>query len=120
MFVTLSNDVPVVMDKLTTALMCGVVMDYEERMWSAGFRFDHPDGLERHPLAAKVERVLKEQVMPALQLHGGSISLVDVREDTAIVQFSGRCQGCGLAPTTITEGVEAKLRSAVPEIPSAW
>lgn len=48
--------------------------------------------------------------------HGGRVSLVDVRDKRAFVQFGGGCQGCGLAPMTLEQGVVEAICKAVPEI----
>ena len=47
--------------------------------------------------------------------HGGSVSILDVKDNVVYVRMSGGCQGCGLADMTLKNGVEAALLDAVPE-----
>jgi Fe/S biogenesis protein NfuA len=49
-------------------------------------------------------------------MHGGHVSLVDVKDDIAYLQFGGGCQGCGMVDVTLKQGVEVMLREAVPEL----
>lgn len=64
----------------------------------------------------KVAEVLDE-LRPALQAHGGDVQLVEVTEDgTVKVQLQGACKGCPMATMTIRQGVEARLKQAIPEV----
>ena len=49
-------------------------------------------------------------------MHGGHISLIDVKDDKAYIQFGGGCQGCGMVDVTLKQGVEVLIKEAVPEI----
>ena len=65
----------------------------------------------------RVEKVL-EKIRPYIQSDGGDISLVEVHEDTGIVevQLHGACGGCPSATATLKGGVERMVRQEVPEI----
>ena len=65
----------------------------------------------------KVEKVL-EKIRPYIQSDGGDIELVDVHEDTGIVEvrLSGACDGCPSATATLKGGVERMVKQDVPEI----
>lgn len=67
-------------------------------------------------LSDRVQVVLDEQINPAVSDHGGFIKLVEVKDDTAYIQFEGRCQGCAMAHVTLRQGVELMLKEQVPEI----
>ena len=68
------------------------------------------------PIGKAVQVVLEEKVTPAVAGHGGHISLIDVKGDTAFIRLEGGCQGCGMADATLKQGVEVEIKSAVPEI----
>ena len=59
---------------------------------------------------------LDDEVNPAVAGHGGHISLIDVKDDTAYIRLEGGCQGCGMADVTLKHGVEQAIRKAVPSI----
>ena len=63
----------------------------------------------------KVEEALK-LVRPALQADGGDVELVDVIDGVVKVRLRGACGGCPMSQMTLTRGVEATIKKAVPEI----
>jgi len=67
-------------------------------------------------LRQKVQKILDDQVNPAIAAHGGTISLLDVQGNTVFIKMGGGCQGCSSASATLREGVEASLRQQIPEI----
>jgi Fe-S cluster biogenesis protein NfuA len=62
------------------------------------------------------QRVLDEQINPAVRSHGGFIRLMEVKDDTAYIRFEGGCQGCAMADVTLRQGVEVMIKEQVPEI----
>jgi Fe-S cluster biogenesis protein NfuA len=65
----------------------------------------------------KVEQVLDE-IRQDLQAHGGDVELVDVNEETGVVQvrLTGACAGCPMAQMTLQMGVERAVKLRVPEV----
>ena len=60
---------------------------------------------------------LLDELRPALQSHGGDVQFVDVTEDGVVkVVLEGACKGCPMATLTVKEGIEARLKEAMPEI----
>jgi Fe/S biogenesis protein NfuA len=70
------------------------------------------------PLAVFAIDVLDEQVNPSIASHGGRADLVALDEDKKIayIKMSGGCQGCAMSRLTLTQGIEATLRGAMPEL----
>ena len=68
------------------------------------------------PEAETIQKLLAEQINPAVAAHGGHISLVDVQDDTVYIRLEGGCQGCGMADVTLKQGIEEQIKRAVPEI----
>ncbi len=66
--------------------------------------------------AERVQRILDEQVNPAVSSHRGSVSLVEIEDATAFIRFEGGCQGCAMADVTLRQGVEVMIKRQVPEI----
>ncbi len=62
---------------------------------------------------SQVERVLREQVNPAVASHGGAVHLVRVDGRIAHIRMEGGCQGCAMAEVTVRQGVATLLRRAV-------
>ena len=62
----------------------------------------------------KINYVLYSEINPGLASHGGEVSLVEVvNDETAILQFGGGCQGCGMVDLTLKDGVEKTLLEQV-------
>jgi len=62
----------------------------------------------------KINYVLYSEINPGLASHGGEVSLIEVlNQDTAILQFGGGCQGCGMVDLTLKDGVEKTLLEQV-------
>ncbi len=64
-----------------------------------------------------VEKVIDEQIRPRLQMDGGGIDLIEIKDDnTVVVKLTGACGGCPFSQMTLKAGVEAALKQAFPEI----
>ncbi len=74
------------------------------------------DNREEGSPAQKLQAVLDEHINPAVAAHGGRVTLLDVRNNTAYVEFGGGCQGCGMVNVTLKQGVEVVVKEFVPEI----
>ena len=67
-------------------------------------------------LAARVRRVLEDEVNPAVAAHRGHVALVGVVDGRVQLRLEGGCQGCSLAEVTVRQGIERLLRARVAEI----
>ncbi|UCB57768.1 MAG: NifU family protein [Candidatus Omnitrophota bacterium] len=64
-----------------------------------------------------IEKILAEEVRPALSMHGGGVELVDVTKDgTVKVKLTGGCSGCPSAQMTLVGVVERAIKSKVPQV----
>ncbi|WP_299727033.1 Fe-S biogenesis protein NfuA [uncultured Endozoicomonas sp.] len=68
------------------------------------------------PLDMKINYFLQMEVNPGLASHGGMVSLVELEDDVAILQFGGGCQGCAAVDLTLKDGVEKTLMERIPEL----
>jgi Fe-S cluster biogenesis protein NfuA len=67
-------------------------------------------------LKGRIERVLAEEVAPALQLDGSAVEVLDINAGVVRVRLTGACTGCASAIMTIIMGMEQELRRRFPEI----
>lgn len=75
-----------------------------------------PQVRDDSPVEDKINYVLYNEINPGLAAHGGVVSLEEVVEGVAVLQFGGGCQGCGMVDVTLKEGVERTLMERVPEL----
>lgn len=65
----------------------------------------------------QVKEVLGK-VRPTLQADGGDVELVNVNEESGVVQvkLKGTCNGCPMAMLTLKHGIERTLKQHIPEV----
>ena len=68
------------------------------------------------PIEDKVSYLLYNEINPGLASHGGVVSLSEMDEGFAVLEFGGGCQGCSAVDLTLREGVEKTLMSKIPEL----
>ncbi len=119
------DDLPIVVDADSVTALSGATLDFtasgmvmqNPNKPAARDPFaDRPEADLSGPVAQAVIQVLEDRLNPAIAAHGGRVDLVAVDESIAYVRLSGGCQGCGMASVTLSQGVEAEILDAVPEI----
>ncbi len=63
----------------------------------------------------RVQEALDE-IRPQIQMDGGDVQLVAVEGSTVKVRLVGHCAGCPMSQMTLKNGIEAHLKSVVPEV----
>jgi Fe-S cluster biogenesis protein NfuA len=63
----------------------------------------------------RVQQALDE-IRPQIQMDGGDVELVAVEGQTVKVRLVGHCAGCPMSQMTLKNGIEAHLKSVVPEV----
>lgn len=100
----------------------GTTVDWVEGTHGGGFNVANPNvkpiGSEppTGELAERVAQLIETQINPAVASHGGSVTLVDVRDSVVFVQLAGGCQGCGMAAVTLKQGIERLIKEMIPEV----
>ena len=67
-------------------------------------------------LEAQIQHMIDTEVNPQLASHGGQVSLVEIADDIAILQFGGGCNGCSMIDVTLKEGIEKEMLAKFPQI----
>jgi Fe/S biogenesis protein NfuA len=106
----------VVVDAASAGSLEGTTIDYVESSHGAGFKIDNPNPLWTDPMAQAVQKVLDDEINPAVASHGGHVALLDVKDAVAYIALGGGCQGCGMVDVTLKQGIEVRIREAVPAI----
>jgi NifU-like protein len=60
-----------------------------------------------------IEETIEREIRPLLKKDSGDIELIDVAGDRVIISFRGHCAQCRVAPVTMKDVVEVKLREFV-------
>ncbi len=68
-------------------------------------------------LHEQVEKVIEEQIRPALRMDGGDIELIEIEDGGIVkVRLLGACGSCPFSTMTLKMGVEDSLKRVLPEI----
>jgi len=111
-----SGGVTVLVDADSLPLVDGSTIDFVSGPREQGFKIENPNPLWPDPLAAAVQGVLDRDINPAVGQHGGSVTLLDVKDGVAFIALGGGCQGCGMVDVTLRQGIEVRIREVVPQI----
>ena len=106
----------VIIAEKSAPYMDNVTLGFKEKLMGGGFHFDNPNSLWQDELSNRVQQIIDEQINPGISSHGGTITLVDVKEGNAIVSFGGGCKGCSAVDITLKNGVEKIIKDQIPEI----
>jgi|TARA_B100000315_G_scaffold260434_1_gene321850 Fe/S biogenesis protein NfuA len=109
-------------DERSIAFLKDSVVDYAKDRMGGQLTIKAPNARvpqisDDSPLADRINYVLFNEINPSLAAHGGMVSLIEVvDDDTAILQFGGGCQGCGMVDVTLKDGVEKALLEQLPQL----
>jgi Fe/S biogenesis protein NfuA len=106
----------VLVDPESAPNLQGATIDFVDGIFESGFKIDNPNSVWTDPKAIAIQRLLDTQINPAVASHGGYVTLLDVKDDTAYIALGGGCQGCGMADVTLKQGIEVVIKEEVPEI----
>ncbi|CAN5838976.1 NfuA family Fe-S biogenesis protein [soil metagenome] len=106
----------VYLDPMTVRHLDGATVDFVEGVMQSGFRVSFPSTQWEDPVAQQVQDVLDSMVNPGVASHGGSVSLVKIDGDAAVIALHGGCQGCGAADVTLKQGIEKMITEHVDAI----
>ncbi len=65
----------------------------------------------------RIQAVL-EEIRPALQADGGDLEFIDFNEGVVVIRMKGACGNCPMSMMTLKNGIEARLKSRIPEVQS--
>lgn len=68
------------------------------------------------PIVKQIKKILREEIRPAVAMDGGDISFDRFEEGRVYLHMQGSCAGCPSSMFTLKEGIEVRLKEAIPEI----
>lgn len=71
---------------------------------------------EQKSLSDKIAEAIDRDIRPYIEMDGGKIRLVDIRDNVVYVELSGACGTCPSSTMTLRGGVERILKRQFPEI----
>lgn len=68
------------------------------------------------PIVLQIKKILREEIKPAVAMDGGDISFDRFENGRVFLQMKGSCSGCPSSMYTLKEGIETRLKDAIPEV----
>jgi len=68
------------------------------------------------PVVRHIKQILREEIRPAVAMDGGDIAFDRYEDGRVYLHMQGACSGCPSSAYTLKEGIETRLREAIPEI----
>lgn len=91
-------------------------IDFIDEGPQSGFKVTRERKEGESLLVSQIQEIIDNEINPAVAMHGGHITLLDVEDKRVFVQMGGGCAGCGMANVTLKSGVEARLQQLDPDI----
>lgn len=125
--VTVQSGLPVIIPAGSIDALRGATLDLPANAAQGGLVIRNPNrpnplaGISLEltgTLAEKIQTLLEQSVNPSLASHGGFATLVGVDEATnnVFITMGGGCQGCSMSRATLTHGIQAAIKEALPEV----
>lgn len=64
----------------------------------------------------KIKRILNTEIRPAVAMDGGDIEFAKYEDNVLYVHMKGSCSGCPSSTMTLKQGIEVRMKEALPEI----
>ncbi|MBP3514208.1 MAG: NifU family protein [Elusimicrobiaceae bacterium] len=95
----------------------GDIQQILDELWSKPEAAEAADGgfakLSFVQKVMKIQEVIDREIKPLLEQDGGSIELVDVKDNLVSVRLQGRCSSCPASGATLKHVVQDKLHEFV-------
>ena len=69
-------------------------------------------------VVAEIENLIKIQIQPSVEMHGGVVTLQSFENGVATMFMSGACSGCASSTETLKMGIQQLLQHYIPEVKS--
>jgi Fe-S cluster biogenesis protein NfuA len=63
-----------------------------------------------------IKQILRDEIRPAVAMDGGDIVFQKFEEGRVYLHMHGACSGCPSSTLTLKEGIETRLKEAVPDV----
>ncbi len=64
----------------------------------------------------QIKQILRDEIRPAVAMDGGDIVFDKFEEGRVYLHMQGACSGCPSSALTLKDGIETRLKQAIPEI----
>jgi len=76
----------------------------------------HNENENDSPIVKKIKRLIESEIKPVVALDGGDIAFVSYENYILSLKMMGACSGCPSSQATLKDGIEVRMKQAIPEI----
>lgn len=80
------------------------------------FTAKNEDDENDHPVVRQIKSIINTEIRPVVALDGGDIVFSHYEDQVVYLHMKGSCAGCPSSTATLKEGIEVRLKEALPEI----
>lgn len=77
---------------------------------------DNAEDESDSPVVKEIKKILNKEIRPVVALDGGDIVFNKYENNILYVHMMGACNGCPSSTATLKEGIEVRMKEAIPEI----
>jgi Fe-S cluster biogenesis protein NfuA len=67
-------------------------------------------------IVKQIKRLIETEIRPVVALDGGDIAFVGYENNILSLKMMGACSGCPSSQATLKDGIEVRMKQAIPEI----
>lgn len=68
------------------------------------------------PVVVQIKKIIREEIKPAVAMDGGDIQFSSYDAGRVYLSLHGACAGCPSSMMTLKDGIETRLKAAIPEV----
>jgi Fe-S cluster biogenesis protein NfuA len=77
---------------------------------------EEEDSSNDSPVVQQIKQILRDEIRPAVAMDGGDIVFQSYEAGRVFLQMHGACAGCPSSAMTLKDGIETRLKQAIPEV----
>lgn len=104
--------------EILTEPLCGLIKEHIEKQEPVLILSDdnEEDDENDSEEVKLIKRIIKTEIRPQVALDGGDIIFHKYENQIVSIHMQGACAGCPSSSITLKQGIEARLKQALPEI----
>lgn len=100
--------------------LCGMIQEHLNSDEPVLIDIEPAQGIEildtDSAIVRQIKQILNDEIRPAVAMDGGDITFDRYEDRVVYLHMQGSCSGCPSSAFTLKEGIETRLKEAIPEI----
>lgn len=75
-----------------------------------------PENMDLQTVEGRIQFTLQKHIRPLIAMDGGDVTFLGFQDGVVSLKLRGACKGCPSSTLTLKQGIETRLKAAVPEV----